>query len=80
MDFSNFSVENFELCRKSVNIWALAQWILEQIPVLETPLDSTRIFKTLNDDWMSKSLPKKPPKSREDENVKTWLRKGLAKN
>ncbi len=29
---------------------------------------------------MSKSLPKKPPKSTEGENVVTWLAKGLAKN
>jgi hypothetical protein len=47
---------------------------------LETSLNSTQTVQTLNYDWMSKSLPKKPPKSTEGENVVTWLTKDLAKN
>ncbi len=45
-----------ELRQKSVNISALAPWILNQVP----DFDSTQILVTSNDDLMSKSLPKKP--------------------
>jgi hypothetical protein len=53
-----------ELHQKSVNISALASWILNQVP----NLDSTQTLVTSNDDLMSKSLPKKPPKWTEVEN------------
>jgi hypothetical protein len=69
-----------DLRQKSVNISALVQWILDQVPVLETSLDSTWTLKTPNEDWMSKYLPKRPLKSTEVENVMIWFTKGLAKN
>jgi hypothetical protein len=50
-----------DLRQKSVNISALAQWILDRITVLETSLDSTWTLRTPNDDWMSKSWSKKSP-------------------
>jgi hypothetical protein len=62
-----------DLRQKSVNISALAQWILDQVPVLETPLVSTKTLVTPNEDWMSKSWSKKPLKSTEGENVIIWL-------
>ncbi len=67
-----------DLRQKSVNISALAQWILNQVPVLETPLKPTWIFKMPNHDWMSNFWSKKPPESREGEIVMIWFTKGLA--
>jgi hypothetical protein len=58
----------------------LVQWILDQVPVLETSLDSTWTLVTPNYDWMTKSWFKKPPESTEGENVKIWLTKALAEN
>jgi hypothetical protein len=63
-----------------MDISTLVQWILYQVPVLETSLDSTWTLETPNDDWMSKFWPKKPPKSTEGEIIKNWLTKGLGKN
>jgi hypothetical protein len=64
-----------DLRQKSINISALAQWILDQVPVLETSLDSTPTLPRPNDDRMSNSWSKKPPKSREGENEqKDWLK------
>jgi hypothetical protein len=69
-----------ELRQKSVNISTLSRWILDQISVLETSIDSTQILATLNDDGMPKSWSWKPLKLTEGENFMNWFTKWLAKN
>jgi hypothetical protein len=39
-----------DLRQKSLNISALAQWILDREPVLETSLDSAQALGTVNHD------------------------------
>ncbi len=68
-----------DLRQKSINISALPKWILDRVPVLETSLDSSWIFKIQNHDWMWKLLSKKPPKSRGGENFMNLIHKSLAK-
>jgi hypothetical protein len=83
--FARFAVTlvkifKFETLCKDTPIDGIFLGSLRSVPVFKTSLYSTQTLVTPDDNWMSKSWSKKPPKSTEGENVMTCLTKGLAKN